>query len=73
MLDGAKGIGWDACCLSLKTEKYTNGNITRGVFWLIVVLCIVWWAFQDHLRGKTTAFSIVGAHNVLDTLILEGS
>ena len=48
-------------------------GITSGVFWLIVVLCIVcWWAIQDHLRGKTTAFSIVGAQNVLGALILEG-
>jgi hypothetical protein len=30
MLDGAKGIGWDACCLSLKTEKYMATS--QGVF-----------------------------------------
>ena len=32
---------------------------------------VVWWDFEDHLRGKT-AFSIVGAQNVLGALILEG-
>ena len=38
MLDGAKGIGWDACCLSLKTEKYMATS--QGVF--LADSCIVY-------------------------------